>query len=61
MKQRFGTNEPQERPQSGGSNTTKMTGGLTGGFTQVSGKMSSNTAQLKGQAELEEALEKLGN
>lgn len=57
---RFATGDQQERPGSGRSDATRLTGGLTGAFTQITGTRSTGTAQEKGR-ELEAAMQQLSN
>lgn len=53
--------EGQERPGSGKSDATRMTGGLTGAFTQFSGTRSTTTGIMARAAEKDLALKNLTN
>lgn len=55
-------NESNERPASGRSNMTRLTGGMTGGAqTQISGGRSTSTAMITKALELETALKLISN
>lgn len=49
----------QERPGSGRSDATRLTGGLTGAFTQVSAKTKSSVTHTRLQADLDAAVQQL--
>ena len=57
---RFATGEQQDRPGSGRSDATRLTGGLTGAYTQLTGTKSTGTA-LEKNRELEVAMQQLQN